>query len=198
METTRNQSSSSDEENNTLTKKFIKGIAEHNLTKDELVGWKYCGGSGEKRHRKYYKLTFPHAEGFPLSVNNCVCGHHIMENCYITNENKTRILILGNCYIKKFISKSGRTCEVCGESHKNRKSNVCNKCRCVCKECGKNVGSVLEDRLCFKCTLGPKIYITVPYKQKEIVKKSGAHWDQDAKSWYFHGNHNSYKFTEWM
>ncbi|WP_246787086.1 DUF5710 domain-containing protein, partial [Bartonella bovis] len=29
-----------------------------------------------------------------------------------------------------------------------------------------------------------KIFLNVPYSQKEEAKKSGAKWDKDAKSWY--------------
>jgi hypothetical protein len=45
---------------------------------------------------------------------------------------------LGNSCIKRFIKKSGRTCETCGEPHKNRKVNMCNKCRPTIKSyCGR-------------------------------------------------------------
>ena len=110
-----------------FTNKFIKGLENHGLTDDDIKnsGWKYCGGR-TGRHLNYFKLCFPNEE-LPDKVNECVCGHYIEENCYITNGDG--ILILGNHCIQKFIEKSSRTCEDCGEPHKNRKDNRCHNCR---------------------------------------------------------------------
>ena len=110
-----------------LTDKFIKGLQKYKLTYDEIKNsnWKYCGGR-ERSHLNYFKLCFKSIELPPLQPN-CVCGHSIKENCYITNNEQ--ILVLGNCCIKKFIEKSSRTCEKCGCSHKNRVVNRCNICR---------------------------------------------------------------------
>jgi hypothetical protein len=110
-----------------LTKRFIEGLKNYNLTYDEIVNgnWKYCGGRSG-RHLNYFKLSCKDEE-LPEQVNECVCGHKISENCYITNGEE--ILILGNCCIIKFIPKSSRTCEKCESPHKNRKVNQCNRCR---------------------------------------------------------------------
>ena len=45
----------------------------------------------------------------------------------------TDFLVLGNCYIKHFLLKSGRTCEICESPHKNRNVNMCNECKIVRK-----------------------------------------------------------------
>lgn len=132
-----------------LTERFIKGLKEHNLTPEilKLSGWKYCGGSTPGRHRNYWKLQFGDRQ-FPGHTDHCVCGHKIQENCFITDGNL--FLPLGNCCIKKFIPKSGRTCEKCGEPHKNHIVNRCNECRVgVCDGCGK---SCREDyKKCYTC-----------------------------------------------
>ena len=35
-----------------------------------------------------------------------------------------------------------------------------------------------------KTEKGRKIYLTVPYKEKDEAKKLGARWDPDSKLWY--------------
>jgi len=84
----------------------------------------------------------------PEPTDECVCGHHIAENCYITDGE--RILILGICCIKKFIPKNTRTCEKCEEPHKNRIVNRCNNCRIgVCDNCSKNCNESYKK--CYNC-----------------------------------------------
>ena len=130
-----------------LHKKFIKGLAEYNLTEEEVKkNWKYCGGD-RGRHYNYFKLSCPNDDE-PEHTNECVCKHYIEENCYITNGEE--ILVLGNCCIKKFLPKSGRTCELCDEPHKNRIVNRCNDCRFgICDKCNKKCNS--NYKLCFDC-----------------------------------------------
>lgn len=112
-----------------LTDRFIQGLLNYNLTKEEIQSgkWKYCGGN-LNRHRRYFSLFFKERD-LPDYKSNCVCGHDIVENCYITDGDK--IHVLGNCCIKKFLPKkcSGRTCRVCKNPHKNQKDNLCHNCR---------------------------------------------------------------------
>ena len=131
-----------------LTTKFIKGLKNYNLTYDEIKNsnWKYCGGR-TGHHLNYFKLCFKNNK-LPDIVNECVCGHHIEENCYITDGKE--ILVLGNCCIKKFISKSSRTCDNCGEPHKNRIVNRCNNCRKgICDDCDKKCNEIYKK--CYDC-----------------------------------------------
>jgi len=132
-----------------LTIKFVRGLQNYNLTFEELVNnnWKYCGGN-TGRHLKYFRLCCKDEE-LPDKISECVCGHLIKENCYITDG--YQILILGNCCIKKFIPKSTRTCEKCGDSHKNRIVNRCYNCRFgICDICNKECGEMYQK--CYKCT----------------------------------------------
>ena len=115
-----------------LSAQFSKGVGELNMTVDEIKTWTYCGGN-QNSHYNYFKLRFPNEE-LPDYQSNCLCNHKIIENCYITKNDE--IIILGNCCIKRFIPKSGRTCIECLNPHKNRKHNICNDC--------------LVDR-CFEC-----------------------------------------------
>ena len=139
-----------------LRKRFINGLKEYNLTEEEIKNWKYCGGN-QGRHFNYFKLSCPN-EDLPEQVDECVCGHYIQENCYITNGDE--ILILGNCCIKKFIPKSGRTCDDCGKPHQNRVINKCNDCRPknisknkTCEDCGKPHQNYLVNK-CNDCRVG--------------------------------------------
>lgn len=132
-----------------LTAKFIKGLANYNLTYDEITNnnWKYCGGR-TGCHLNYFKLCCKD-DDLPEKINECVCGHHIEENCYITNGED--ILVLGNCCIKKFIPQSSRTCEKCGEPHKTRVNNRCNNCRVgICDKCDKKCD--VSYKKCYNCT----------------------------------------------
>lgn len=132
----------------TLTRKFIKGLQNYNITYDEIINnnWKYCGGN-KGRHLNYFKLSCRDEE-LPEKINYCVCGHTIKENCYITDG--TYILILGNCCIKKFIPKSSRTCELCEKPHKNRLVNRCDYCRKgLCDVCNKKCD--VEYKKCSNC-----------------------------------------------
>jgi hypothetical protein len=131
-----------------LTKKFIKGLKNYDLTYEEIVEgkWKYCGGRSG-RHLNYFKLCCQN-DDLPEQVNECVCGHTISENCYITDGEQ--ILVLGNCCIIKFCPKSSRTCEKCEAPHKNRKVNRCNDCRTdICSTCKK--GQIYRNKRCFYC-----------------------------------------------
>jgi hypothetical protein len=131
-----------------LTDKFIKGLKNYDLTLEEIRSgkWSYCGGN-TGRHHNYWKLCCPNQE-LPEHMDRCVCDHPIEENCYITDG--PTILVLGNCCIKKFIPKSGRTCQKCGEPHKNRKNNLCNRCRLTsCDWCYADIEH--QYSVCYKC-----------------------------------------------
>lgn len=122
-----------------LTKKFIEGLKTYGLSLEQInsEGWFYCGGNTGSRFKTFkqycgFQKLLPHFE------SKCICGHPIVENCYITKD-KEFFLVIGNCCIKKFIKKSGRTCEKCGSSHRNTSTNKCNDCReNECSECGKS------------------------------------------------------------
>ena len=113
-----------------LTNRFIQGLLNYNLTVEEIQNgkWRYCGGN-KKSHYRYFNIFFKNKVKLPEYEPNCVCGQYIVENCYITNGDK--IMVLGNCCIKKFLPKnlSGRTCRVCKKPHKNQKDNLCHECR---------------------------------------------------------------------
>lgn len=112
-----------------ITKRFIEGLKQYNVTLEEIKGgnWRYCGGDSGYRY-EYLRLSNPKLKQ-PDHKDKCVCGHDIVENCYITNGKE--VLVLGNVCVKRFLpaNLSGRNCSECGNAHKNRNVNKCNECR---------------------------------------------------------------------
>jgi len=135
-----------------FTNKFITGLKiNYDVDYEDLKDYKYCGGN-MNNHLNYFKICMK-GELLPNQVDMCVCGHHIEENCYITNGEK--LLVLGSCCVKRFIVKKTRTCEICGESHKNRLNNRCNDCRIGrCELCSKKCN--VNFKKCYDCNMSSK------------------------------------------
>ena len=136
-----------------LTDRFIEGLKKYDLTIDDIQNndYRYVGGD-TGRHLNYWKMKIN--TKLPNHENRCVCNKKIKENCYIRDKYGD-ILVLGNCCIKKFIKKSTRTCDKCGEPHRNRIVDRCKKCRKgVCDNCGKKCD--LRYKKCYDCESGHK------------------------------------------
>ena len=135
------------EMSNNLKKKFKNGLSQYNLTLEDLKRYKYCGGTKDS-HGSYFRKTFENILKInpnwkPPHHTQCICGKDIIENCYIIEETfiptgretpqqlrtTNKLLVLGNCCIKRFVEKCGRTCEICGDKHRNIVVNKCNKCK---------------------------------------------------------------------
>ena len=129
---------------------FIDGLKKHNINYEDFIkqNWKYAGGD-KKQHYNYFKLSCPDLV-LPEHKNECICGHHIVENCFIRKDDKKELLIVGNCCIKKFVEKQTRTCKICNKPHQNRKVNKCNDCRIFfCDICD---GKLYKSRkICWGC-----------------------------------------------
>lgn len=137
--------------------RFTCGLRHFNVSRAEIErgDWVYSGGS-DGRHFRYWKLRTK-GEDPPPPTNHCVCGHFIKENCYIENASDPsdiKLLILGNCCIKRFLPKqvSGRTCGSCRAPHRNRKDNFCNECRTLRKNAHRAAREALAlVRRCASC-----------------------------------------------
>lgn len=117
--------------------------------------WLYAGGN-KGRHRSWWDLNYRGKQMPPEEVE-CICTHHIKENCFIENKYTKKLYVIGNECIGHFIpAEEGtrRRCKNCEEAHRNRKTPYCNDCRdyyCAvcykkrktdgthCKECKKNL-----------------------------------------------------------
>ena len=120
----------------TLTDKFIEGLKNYNLTYDDIIkyGWMYAGGDYNEHLRYFWLISEGTNLTQPYKKDFCVCGVSIKRNAYIMNGDKTRIIVIGSCCIKRFIPIKTRTCELCGKPHKNRNTNKCNDCKIVPKK----------------------------------------------------------------
>lgn len=86
-------------------------------------------GTPNTRHTREFKMVFGHLN-FPPHKNECLCGHKIVENCYINDGFTTdlsKTLIIGNCCYKSFIKNKLRKCYNCGEIHDNS-NGLCFNC----------------------------------------------------------------------
>lgn len=255
-----------------LHKKFLKGLREkYGLTANDLVEqeYKYAGGTADAnnpQHFRYWEMILQQRPNLkkPLYQHKCICDHEIMNNCYIINK-YDNILVLGNCCIKKFIEKSMRTCGWCGEEHRNRKYNLCNKCKVMackncgdkkeesyyrycrkcfmkdresdeseekverkcngygecfdsnrmiklfeceykcelkhCSDCNDSIPEWLKDchnGFCYNCghdnfTNGERVYLSVPYNEKDQAKNMGCRWDAVKKKWYIRNKNNYFE-----
>lgn len=111
-----------------------------------LDNWKYAGGSNGP-HFKYWKsmnAEYDDKLKMPAPRSACLCGHGIIENCFVINEETLELEVLGNCCIRKFIPKSTRTCHKCHAPHRNRKRNLCTLCR-------KAEEKAKKEKHCVKC-----------------------------------------------
>jgi len=69
--------------------------------------------------------------------------------------------------------------------------NCCKTCKdALCKKCDY-LHSINHFKLCSRCTYNSRFYLKVPFEEKDIVKKMGAKWDCELKTWYI-----QFKFIE--
>lgn len=129
-------------------KKRVIGLL---LALGNFEDWEYAGGD-RGSHRNYFYLKFKNNKKItmPEHKDECPCSQEIKENCFVYNKEDGRLVVVGNCCIKRFIKKSGRTCEDCEKPHRNNKINKCNDCKkFVCLKCfGKKKP---EYKTCYNC-----------------------------------------------
>jgi hypothetical protein len=130
-----------------LSKRFLNGYKK--LMNEDFNSdlWRYCGGDRDE-HLSYWRML--KLGKMPENQINCICSQSITENCFIENINTKKIIVCGNCCIKKFCKVSGRSCGKCGIKHRNRLNNYCSTCRIgLCLECYKPIEKIYKK--CFEC-----------------------------------------------
>ena len=156
---------------------FIDGLIKATGDKD-LDNYKYFGGN-KNQHLNYLHMLIKEHKNrnveIPSAKPMCLCKTRINEQCYIQHIPTQLILNVGNCCIKKFLDKSGRTCSNCEEPHQNRKNNYCNDCR-------------EQNKRAYFREIPLRIYLKVPYSQKEEAKVLGARYNPEKKQWYAPNN----------
>jgi len=122
---------------NNISSEFLEGLKEYEIGYDEIQDWEYCG-SNKGLQLQYFVLKFPY-KNIPYRAYNCVCGNNIIHNYYITDGDN--IIILGDCCIKYFASKSVTTntlvknvCLTCGFKNRSGEDEDCYKCKLKYKE----------------------------------------------------------------
>ena len=140
----------------TLCARFIEGLKEYGLTLADMKRFVYAGEAHlDKRGKvvisKYFLQRGFSDDDLPNYTTACICHQKIRRNCYITDD--TRILVIGSCCKDKFLEPKnrGKTCERCGEPHRNLKDNRCNACREICR-CGRSCNSRYGQ--CYTCAYG--------------------------------------------
>tara|TARA_R110000803_G_scaffold163885_2_gene227582 strand:+ start:225 stop:773 length:549 start_codon:yes stop_codon:yes gene_type:complete len=106
-------------------------------------GWVYFGGHEERtgydkdgfHNIRFHRLWPDHFDKEPFIHHSdyCVCGHIIVQQCYIYNRYTKKFEVVGNCCIHKW-KLQGMPCSMCFEPHLNRKDNYCNDCRIIIKK----------------------------------------------------------------
>ena len=105
--------------------------------------WKYIGGDSG-RHRKKFKTIFGRTPDI-AQLDECICSHKIVENCYLENKLSGKQIVVGNCCINRYIEDTSKKCEECGDEHRNTKDNYCSDCRGDIMKIGKFSGKTYLD-----------------------------------------------------
>ena len=135
----------------TPSKRFLEGLKKHNLTiKDiEQSRYFYCGGDTPTSLCYWKNKTRGLKVKRPQKTLRCICGHEILHNFYIANDDFSCVMVLGSTCIKRFIGKK-KTCSMCGDVHKNRVVDRCNECReGLCDVCDKPIS--VQYKKCYIC-----------------------------------------------
>jgi hypothetical protein len=121
----------------------------------------------------------------------CLCGENTCNHLIITKYiPKSIYFCVGSVCIERF-----------NEDNSKHLYHLKNRCKCFgcsvplvyrnCDKYEKNTKKNLNE-LCFDCwEQNKKIYLNVPYNDKDVAKSYGAKWNPEKKSWYvFSQNEN--------
>lgn len=133
-----------------------------------------------------------------LLKTKCICGQIIHNICIITDN--TQCFIIGSCCIEYFIEKK---CISCGNEYSRRIDSLCNACRKKNKNKNKKELKIIKPIERKEIHLDElieqnRIYLNVPYSEKDEAKKLGAKWSQNKKQWYITKNNNKSSFKKWL
>lgn len=68
-----------------------------------------------------------------------------------------------------------------------------NEAKSVCKE--TFISQLGADQF---ASFSEKVYLKVPYSEKEMAKACGARWDASRKQWYIFAEHDDGRFDRWL
>lgn len=136
---------------NNKNQNFLEGLKKHNLTLKDIEDSRYfyCGGDKGPSFNYWKKKTKGLKIKRPNKTLKCICGHKILHNFYIANEDFSSVMVLGSTCIQRFIG-TEKTCNVCGVVHKNRIVDRCNSCRKgLCDVCDQSINA--KYKKCYYC-----------------------------------------------
>ena len=139
-------------------KRFYINLEKDGVTRADLEkNYRYAGGD-QGRHLNYFHLVYRGKNmEMPPHHEYCYCETPIVENCFLASDVSGRILVVGNCCIKRFMPEGVRlrTCERCGEPHQNRVVNRCQDCRRgLCDRCDAPIPKHKAAKICDTCRFG--------------------------------------------
>jgi len=129
----------------------------------DFKSWVWVGGCHPKhisilnKTEQYFHEYFKGKRDPPEYQVECLCGHPIIENCWIYNKELDKVETVGNCCIRRCKgtndgeNKNGKTkmCRNCNNPHKNKKTIYCNDCK---DKCCLSCGEVTKGYMyCYKC-----------------------------------------------
>lgn len=173
-------------------------------SQDVLNNYVCVGGDGYRKHhidktdltKEYPDTSYSHVQEFIINFGNrqfpehkdkCICGHNIVENCYLSSSfnNYNDIIIIGNCCYKNYFANLSRVCIKCKEEHTN-KNGLCNSCKKIKTKFKRDIkrigldglidqikeGYVIEMRNAFKCYIKDTEKILNGLNVLKVVQKS--------------------------
>ena len=166
----------------------------YNLTYEEFKLFFYAGG--DSRHHKHYWHMKMSGMIKPGHTYSCACGHYIKENCYVTRAAKDIVVVMGNCCIKRFIPGGmNKTCEICAKPHKNRKDDICKKCRKEIKDKNKLEKQIIKQRRFHGVHIKYDDYKPLPVYKYELSNRD-RRWYNELQD--LEDSDNEYVYDEYL
>jgi hypothetical protein len=111
-----------------LLLRSVEKINFHKACKEWVAAGGVFDGSGTYSDT-YYLQHFAHlAPERPAYISSCICTHKIKQQCYIYNKHLNTFTVVGNCCVKNVMKITKKSCQICGEGHNRRKTNICSSC----------------------------------------------------------------------
>lgn len=166
----------------------------YGLTWDDFKLFFYAGGD-TKRHLEYF-LSKMGGISQPDKAQNCACGQVIVENCYVTRKAKDIVVVMGNCCIKRYVPTGmSKTCEICNKPHKNRKDDICKKCRKEIKDKNKLEKQIIKQRRFHGVHIKYDDYKPLPVSKHELSNKD-RRWYNELQD--LEDSDNEYVYDEYL
>ena len=119
------------------------------------------------------------------SFQKCLCGWFLKDKVYECKRGNISCWIGSNCILKydnlkiqkEKIDRKTYDCNSC-----NKRIKKDNNDHGKCIKCKKSINC--KYKKCYGCKYTQRIYLNVPYIEKDEAKLLGARWDNDSRSWY--------------